>query len=42
MSSVSNEVALNQLVVDGMLPDRVMTGWHAASGESFPTPAMMN
>ena len=42
VSSMSNEAALNQLVVDGMLPDRVMTGWHAASGESFPTPAMMN
>ena len=42
VSSVSNEAALNQLVVDGMLPDRVMTGWHAASGESFPTPTAMN
>ena len=38
MSSVSNEAALNQLVVDGVLPDRVTAGWHPAHGESFPTP----
>ena len=38
VSSISNEAALNQLVVDGMLPDRVPTRWHPARGESFPTP----
>ena len=38
MSSVSNEAALNQLVVDDVLPDRVMAGWRHARGESFPTP----
>ena len=38
MSSVSNEAALNQLVVDGVLPDRVTVGWGPARGESFPTP----
>ena len=36
--SMSNEAALNQLVVDGMLPERVMAGWRPAHGESFPTP----
>jgi len=35
---VSNEAALNRLVEDGVLPDRVMAGWHLAHGESFPTP----
>ena len=35
---VSNEAALNQLVVDGVLPDRVMTGRRPAHGENFPTP----
>ena len=38
MSSVSNEAALNQLVVDDVLPDRVIAGWCSARGESFPTP----
>ena len=42
VSSISNEAELNQLVVDGVLPDRVMVGWHLAHGESFPTPAAMN
>ena len=42
MSSINNEVALNQLVVDDVLPDRVMTGWCPARGESFPTPTVMN
>ena len=36
--SVSNEAALNQLVVDDVQPDRVIVGWHPARGESFPTP----
>ena len=38
VSSISNEAVLNQLVVDGVLPDRVMVGWRPARGESFPTP----
>ena len=38
VSSVSNEVVLNQLVVDDVLPDRVTPGWRPARGESFPTP----
>ena len=38
MSSVSNEATLNQLMVDGVLPNRVMGGWRLARGESFPTP----
>ena len=35
--SVSNEAALNQLVVDGVLPDRATMGWRPTAGESFPT-----
>jgi len=38
VSFVNNEAALNQLVVDDVLPDRVMAGWRHARGESFPTP----
>ena len=38
VSSINNEAVLNQLVVDGVLPDRVMVGWCPAHGESFPTP----
>ena len=38
MGSVSNEAALNRLVEDSVLPDKVMVGWHLACGESFPTP----
>ena len=37
VESVSNEAALNQLVVDGVLPDRATMGWRPAAGESFPT-----
>ena len=37
VSPISNEVALNQLVVDGVLPDRVTVEWRPARGESFPT-----
>ena len=37
MESVSNKAALNQLVVHGVLPDRVRGGWHPAHVESFPT-----
>ena len=38
MGSVSNEAALNRLVEDGVLPDRVTVGWRLAHGESFSTP----
>ena len=38
VESVSNEVALNWLVMDGVLPDSVMAGWRSACGESFLTP----
>ena len=37
VESVSNEAALNQLVVDGVLPDRATMGWRPTAGESFPT-----
>ena len=37
VGSISNEAALNRLVEDGVLPDRVMAGWRPAHGESFPT-----
>jgi hypothetical protein len=36
--SVSDEVALNALVVDSVLPDRAMTGWRPSFSEEFPTP----
>ena len=35
---VSNDAALNRLVENGVLPDRVTTGWRLARGESFLTP----
>ena len=38
VGSISNEATLNQLVEDGVLPDRVMVGWRSARGESFLTP----
>ena len=38
MESVSNKAMLNQLVVHGVLPDRVTGGWCLTRGESFPTP----
>ena len=31
-------MALNSLVVHGVLPDRVMAGWHPTADEDFPTP----
>jgi hypothetical protein len=39
MESISTEAALNRLVVDGMLPDREIVGWHPAIGEGFLTPS---
>ena len=38
MGFINNESALNQLVEDGVLPDRVTAGWSLAHGESFLTP----
>ena len=38
VESISNEAALNQLVEDGVLPNRVIAGWRLAHGESFLTP----
>ena len=37
VESVSNEAMLNQLVVHGVLPDRVTAGWCPAHDERFPT-----
>jgi hypothetical protein len=34
--SISNEVALNALVVHGVLPDRTTAGWRPAFDEEFP------
>jgi hypothetical protein len=39
VESVSDEVALNRLVVHGVLPNRATTAWHLAASESFPTPS---
>ena len=38
MQSVSDERALNNLVVLGILLDRVTAGWRPAVGENFPMP----
>ena len=38
MQSISDERALNNLVVLGFLPDRAMTGWRLGVGENFPMP----
>ena len=38
VGSINNEVMLNRLVEDGVLPDRVMVGCRPAHGESFLTP----
>jgi len=35
--SVSNEAALNQLVEDDVLPDRVTAGWRPKNGLAKPT-----
>ena len=35
VGSNSNEAALNRLVEDSVVPDRVMVGWRPARGESF-------
>jgi hypothetical protein len=36
--SICDEEALNELVFDGVLPDRETAGWQPAYGESFLTP----
>ena len=38
MESVSDERALNNLVVLGILPDMVTTGWCLTVGENLPMP----
>ena len=38
VGSISNEVALNRLVEDDVLPDRAMAVWHLAWCKSFLTP----
>ena len=38
VQSISDEAALNALVVHGVLPDRATIGWRPAFGEEFPTP----
>jgi len=35
---INSEAALNQLVVHGMLPDRVMVRWCPMASEDFPMP----
>ena len=36
--SCMGEAKLNRMVEAGVLPDRVTTGWRAASGEPYPMP----
>lgn len=36
--SISDEAVFNALVVHGVLPNRMTTGWRPAFGEEFPTP----
>ena len=38
VQSISDERALNNLVVLRILPDRAAAGWHPAVGENFLTP----
>jgi hypothetical protein len=38
VESVSDVMALNQLVVHGVMPDRATTRWRPVASESFPTP----
>ena len=38
VESISNEVVLNRLVEDGVLPDRMTAAWHPARVDSFLTP----
>ena len=38
MQPVSDERALNNLVVLRILPNRATTGWRPVVGENFPTP----
>ena len=36
--SISNDMALNNLVVHEVRSDRATMGWHPTAGENFPTP----
>jgi hypothetical protein len=38
VESVSDEAALNRLMVHGVLPNRAIAAWRPVAGESFPTP----
>ena len=38
VQSINDERALNNLVVLGILPNRVIDGWRPVVGENFPTP----
>ena len=37
--SINNEVALNALLMDGVLPDRTTAGWRPTFGKEFLTPS---
>jgi len=36
--SSSSQLNLEEMVVDGILPDQAMAGWRPAAGEQFPNP----
>jgi hypothetical protein len=38
LASVCDEAAINELVFNGVLPDREVAGWWPAHGEAFLTP----
>ena len=38
VSSLMGEMELNEMVVAGVLPDRVTAGWRPADGEPYPMP----
>jgi hypothetical protein len=35
--SICTEECLNQLVWEGVLPDKALSAWHSAAMEEFPT-----
>ena len=36
--SLMGEAEINRMVEEGVLPDRVTTGWRPANGEPYPMP----
>ena len=36
VSSLMGETELNEMVVAGVLPERVTAGWHPVDGEPYP------